>query len=159
MKNVIKIVGIILVVIAISVGIILGNRDDIKDNNENVLVVGLDDSFPPMGFRNENNEYIYISAKTGSGIEKLEQKINDRFNLIKYNNNEELILINERHKIALIKCKNNLIKAKKQIEEGQTIDLITIDITEALQNINSITGENVSEEVVNEIFEKFCLGK
>lgn len=107
----------------------------------------------------ENEEYIYISAKTGKGIDKLEQIISDRFNLIRYNNNEELILINERHKIALGKCRDNLLSAKKQIEEGQTIDLITIDITEALQNINSITGEDVSEEVVNQIFEKFCLGK
>ena len=109
--------------------------------------------------KEENEEYIYISAKTGKGIDKLEQIISDRFNLIKYNNNEELILINERHKIALGKCRDNLLSAKKQIEEGQTIDLITIDITEALQNINSITGEDVSEEVVNQIFEKFCLGK
>ena len=109
--------------------------------------------------KEEKEEYIYISAKTGKGIDKLEQIISDRFNLIKYNNNEELILINERHKIALGKCRDNLLSAKKQIEEGQTIDLITIDITEALQNINSITGEDVSEEVVNQIFEKFCLGK
>lgn len=109
--------------------------------------------------KEKKEEYIYISAKTGKGIDKLEQIISDRFNLIKYNNNEELILINERHKIALGKCRDNLLSAKKQIEEGQTIDLITIDITEALQNINSITGEDVSEEVVNQIFEKFCLGK
>ena len=58
MKNIIKIIGIILVAIAVIVGIILVNKDDTKENDEKILVVGLDDSFPPMGFRNENNEIV-----------------------------------------------------------------------------------------------------
>ena len=70
MKNIIKIIGIILVVIAIVVGIILVNKDDTKENDEKILVVGLDDSFPPMGFRNENNEIVGFDIDVAREVAK-----------------------------------------------------------------------------------------
>lgn len=114
----------------------------------------------------ENNTELFnkekivkISTKTGEGIAVLEDEISRSFDILKYNENEENVIINERHKDALIKAKNNLLEAVEQIENGTTIELVTINITEALENINTITGESASENIINKIFEKFCLGK
>ena len=57
MKNIVKGIIVIAVILVIVIGIFSMNKDE-KTNDENILVVGLDDSFPPMGFRNENNEIV-----------------------------------------------------------------------------------------------------
>ena len=54
---------------------------------------------------------------------------------------------------------NSIDKAKKAIGEQMPIDIITINITDILEEIGKITGEGVSEDIINEIFKKFCLGK
>lgn len=102
---------------------------------------------------------IEMSAKLGKGIEELEQTINGIFNKLDYTKNQEIIIINERHKNLLIKAKRNIKNAISSLKEGKQIDLIEISLKEVLENINGITGENAGEEVISNIFEKFCLGK
>lgn len=102
---------------------------------------------------------IEISAKTGEGIKELEQMLNNIFNTINYTNNQELVVINERHKELLTKAKKNIQEAIADLCCNKQIDLIDIHLKEALENINGITGESASEEVIKRIFERFCLGK
>lgn len=108
---------------------------------------------------NELENAVYISAKTGEGTEELERIISEKFNILKYNENEENIIINERHKELLKGASQSLQYALEEINNGSTIELITINITEALNYINNITGESASEDVIKKVFEKFCLGK
>ena len=70
-----------------------------------------------------------------------------------------LTITNERHKQAIKNMINSIDKAKKAIGEQMPIDIITINITDILEEIGKITGEGVSEDIINEIFKKFCLGK
>lgn len=107
-----------------------------------------------------NTPYVIeISAKTGYGISDLEKILNDIFNTIDYTNNEESVIINERHKELLTKAKDNIQQAMEELNVGKQIELVEISLKESVDNINQITGENATEEVLNKIFEKFCLGK
>lgn len=74
-------------------------------------------------------------------------------------NDEEIIVSNLRHKSLIINSKNNLKKAKETIENNMPIDVISSYMKEIIEELGKITGQSVTEEVINEIFSKFCLGK
>ena len=69
------------------------------------------------------------------------------------------IITNIRHKEAIKKSKECVYKALEAIKNGMTIDIVTIYLKEAIESLNAITGENVTEDIINDIFSKFCLGK
>ena len=69
------------------------------------------------------------------------------------------IITNIRHKQAVKGAKDNIIKAIEVINEVMPIDITAIYFKQAIEEINKITGENVTEDIINEIFSKFCLGK
>ena len=69
------------------------------------------------------------------------------------------IITNIRHKQAIKNAKENIIKAIEVIEAVMPIDITAIHFKQAIEEINKITGENVTEDIINEIFSKFCLGK
>ena len=71
----------------------------------------------------------------------------------------EVVITNLRHKNLISKAIENTEKAEQTLEENMPIDIVSINIKEILENLNTITGEEVSEEIINEIFAKFCLGK
>lgn len=102
---------------------------------------------------------INISAKNKIGIEKLYEKITEMFNLNKINLDNEIIITNQRHKNLIRQAKESIRKAEETLKNKMPVDLISIYIKETLEKLNSITGESVSEDVINEIFSKFCLGK
>ena len=82
--------------------------------------------------------------------------INDLKNLDSEN---ELIITNIRHKDLINKAKNGLVKANNTVKEGLPVDMISINIQEAIKDLCEILGESISEDVLNRIFEKFCVGK
>lgn len=102
---------------------------------------------------------IKISAKNKQGIEKIYDKIEEMFNLNQINVNDEIIITNIRHKDLITKSIESIEKTKNTIQEGMPIDIIAIFLKEVLENLGNITGEIVSEEIINDIFAKFCLGK
>jgi len=69
------------------------------------------------------------------------------------------IITNIRHKQAIKNAKDNLINAMLVIKDIMPIDITAIYFKQAVEEINKITGENVTEDIINEIFSKFCLGK
>ena len=96
---------------------------------------------------------------SGKGIEELKQKITELFNLKEIQLDNEIVITNLRHKNLITKALKNVEEAKNTIKQKMPIDIISINIKEILENLNTITGEEVSEEIINEIFAKFCLGK
>lgn len=102
---------------------------------------------------------IPISVTTGEGVEKLKKCITDIFNTTDLDFEHELIITNSRHKELLKKSVEYLNKAKNEISHNMPIDIISIYIKDAAMYLGQIIGTDVSIDVVNKIFEKFCLGK
>ena len=99
------------------------------------------------------------TPKNKTGIDKLYEKITEMFDLNKINLDTEIVITNQRHKNLIRQAKENIKKAKDALEINMPVDLISIHIKDTLEKLNCITGESVSEDVINEIFSKFCLGK
>ena len=81
------------------------------------------------------------------------------FNLNEINLDNDILITNIRHKNIISNAIENAKKANEALEMQMPIDIITIYIKEILEDLGEITGEVVSEDVINEIFSKFCLGK
>lgn len=110
-------------------------------------------------FENKNKKIVTISTKTGEGIEELLDTMVKIASNEEIKNDGELLVINTRHKVSVIKAQEALKKAIDTIEAGMPIDVIAIYIKEILEELGKITGETVTEDIINEIFSKFCLGK
>lgn len=106
-----------------------------------------------------NIPIISISAKNKTNINLLFNKINEIYCSGKIVNESSSIITNERHKNQIKIAKKSIDDAIKSIENDMPIDISSIYIKQSLEDLGEITGENVSENIVNEIFKKFCLGK
>lgn len=102
---------------------------------------------------------IPISAKEGTGIEKLEQQIKQMFFQGELLFNDEVYITNIRHKNALLEADNSLSMVLQSIQDQMPEDFFSIDLMSAYEALGSIVGESVGEDLVNEIFSKFCTGK
>lgn len=120
--------------------IILKTKSDLKCENT-------------LKFENE----ISISTNTGEGFEKLKSKILEITNISNFSN-DSLIITNERHKNALVRANKSLLRTIENIN-NDTLDLVSIDIKQAYIDLGEITGNTTSEEIIDAIFSKFCLGK
>ena len=106
-----------------------------------------------------SDNIIKISALNNIGIEKLYEKISELFNLNEINLDNESIITNIRHKNLISKSIEDVKKTKETINNKMPLDIIAIFIKDILSDLSNITGEEVSEDIINEIFSKFCLGK
>ena len=106
-----------------------------------------------------NNNIIKISAKTGEGIEDLFSIIEKMFKNDEIKMNDGIIITNIRHKNQIDKALTSVNEAIESSESGMPIDIVSIPIKQILSDLSAITGEDVSEDIINEIFSKFCLGK
>ena len=102
---------------------------------------------------------IPISAKEEKGITELEEQIKDMFFGGEISFNDEVYITNARHKAALEEADRSLDLVRNSIEMGMPEDFFTIDLMNAYENLGKILGESVGEDLVNEIFSKFCMGK
>lgn len=102
---------------------------------------------------------IPMSMKTEQGVENLYETIKDKLELGEIFENSENILTNERHKALVDAALVHLDKAKESYECGMPLDCISYDIWLCAEKLGEITGKSVSEEVVNDIFSRFCVGK
>ena len=129
--------------------IILLNKTDLKQ------VISEDDD----RLTSVTSNILKISALNKTGIEELYDKISEMFNLDEINLDNEVLITNLRHKNIISKAKENALNAKNAIENNMPIDIIAIYIRQILDDLGEITGEVVTEDIINEIFSKFCLGK
>ena len=106
----------------------------------------------------ELKNIIYISAKTGFGIDELKKKVKDLF----FNgevDSESMIISNNRHKQALYRALENCEEALDRVKSNEYLDLISIYVTSALKALEEITGSELEEDLINKIFSEFCVGK
>ena len=128
--------------------VILLNKTDLSTViNKNELIMWI------------NKPMIEISTKEGKGIHELEETLENMFYHGEISFNNEVYITNVRHKAALQDAYVSLGKVKESIENQMPEDFFTIDLMDAYKSLGSITGETVGEDLVNEIFSKFCMGK
>ena len=129
--------------------IILLNKSDLncilKENDER--------------FTNISDNVLKISALEGNGLEELYELIAKMFSLNEINLDNDVIITNIRHKNLISKAIENVKEARKTIEENMPVDIVAIFIKNILEDLGNITGEFVTDDIINEIFSKFCLGK
>ncbi len=104
-------------------------------------------------------EVIPVSAKEQKGIDCLEQKIQEMFISGEIDFNDELIITNMRHKNAMESALKSLQLVEKSIEDQMPEDFYSIDLMDAYEQLGMILGESLEEDLVNEIFSHFCMGK
>ena len=102
---------------------------------------------------------IAVSAKEETGIKELEDVLKNMFFEGELSFNDEVYITNIRHKTALQDAYNSLVKVNVSIENDMPEDFYSIDLIDAYESLGSITGETIGEDLVNEIFSKFCMGK
>ena len=105
------------------------------------------------------HKVIPISAKEELGIELLEDEIKNMFYQGEISFNDEIYLTNVRHKEALEQARESLKMVRESIENGMPEDFYSIDLMDAYTQLGVIIGEEVGEDLVNEIFSRFCMGK
>lgn len=112
-----------------------------------------------INIKQTNKPVIKISAKTKEGIEDLYEQILKMFKLNEIEINDGEVITNIRYKNQIRKAIDALKQAKQGIKIEIPIDIIAVSLKESIEDLSEITGENVSEDIINNIFSKFCLGK
>ena len=102
---------------------------------------------------------IAISAKEEQGIKELENTVKAMFLKGDLSFNEEVYITNARQKNALVNARESMKKVIFSIDAGMPEDFYSIDLMDAYESLGNITGESIGEDLVNEIFSKFCMGK
>jgi tRNA modification GTPase len=102
---------------------------------------------------------VAVSLKDSTNIEEIEENIINIILSDEISQNNEILVTNIRHKMLIDKALRSVEEACKSHENSMPLDMITIDINAAAQHLGCITGENASEDVLNEIFSRFCIGK
>ena len=136
--------------------------NQIKENKKKVIVllnkIDLNRKIDLEGYNLGN--IVEISAKDNIGIEDMQEKI---YSYIMEedveNSSEKLIITNIRHKTALEKTKDAIKNIFETIDMGLPMDLISVDLKEALDSLSEITGEISSEDILDHVFGNFCVGK
>lgn len=137
--------------------------DMCKKNDKKILFVANKFDLEQKLFLEEkdlNEELIKISAQKNLGIEDLVNKIKSLFlekNIL--DKNDEVYICNKRHESALRKAYESLLKTLETIKNKMPCDLISIDLRDAYDFLGKITGESVSDKIIDEIFSKYCVGK
>ena len=106
-----------------------------------------------------SSSIIKISALNKTGIEDIYDEISKLFDLNEINLDQEVIITNIRHKNLIDKAIKSVKKAKETLKEEMPLDIIAIFIKDILEDLGNITGEVVTDDIIDEIFSKFCLGK
>ena len=128
--------------------IILVNKSDMD------TVINIDDLK-----KDSNRDVILFSAKYGEGMEQLEEEIRNMFYSGKVTYNDQVYITNARHKEALENALESLKQVKNSVDSGMPEDFYSIDLMDAYTDLGLIIGESVEDDLVNEIFSKFCMGK
>ena len=138
--------------------IILFNKSDLKEvvTKDDVDIL-LSDTFESE--KRENIFMIRISAKENDGVDSLIDLIKDMFFHGQIGFNDEIYITNARHKEAVLEALESIRQVQVSIENNMPEDFYSIDLMSAYASLGRIIGEEVEDDLVNEIFSKFCMGK
>lgn len=105
------------------------------------------------------NNIIEFSTINETGLDKLYNQIEELFKLNELDCENTEIITNNRHKQQILYALEDVAKGRESLETHMPVDITAICLKDILERLVEITGENVSEDIINEIFKKFCLGK
>lgn len=131
----------------------------IKDKNVIVLFNKSDLGVSNTESTYKNTDHCVISAKTGEGLNALSALIEEKFKLGEIAAENRVIITNMRHKEALTNAIHSISRAAEALKANMPYDLVSIDVLDCAAHLGEITGKTISEEVVDKIFARFCLGK
>lgn len=136
--------------------IVLLNKSDLESrvSKEDIRRLFLEKMSGERGFT-----ILHTSAKEGAGMEELERAVKEMFFHGQVNSSNEIVIMNMRHKEALEEAYDSLTLVKRSIGEGMPEDFYSIDLMNAYKALGRIIGEEVDDDLVEEIFSKFCMGK
>ena len=137
--------------------------DDIRGMNSLILInktdlgsrikaSDIEDTYPA-------DRIIETSLISGKGVEEVEDAIERMVFGGELVQKESLMVSNVRHIELLEKSRDSLRSAMKMTERKEALDFIEIDVRDAYERLGEITGDTVSEDIINEVFSRFCLGK
>lgn len=133
--------------------IVLLNKVDVLGSNINVSLLNNTVSSP-----DEKVTKLYISAKTGFGLDTLRTLLSDSQKTATLDSGQTIVT-NLRHYQSLMSAAASLEKVRSSLATSQTPDLLSEDLRQALHHLSSILGEVTPDEVLGNIFERFCIGK
>ena len=145
--------------------IVLLNKTDLESVvDENLIKEYFSRAYEKMQqselpYKNEKLTVLRISAKESTGMEVFEQTIKDMFFSGKIATNDELYITNKRHKEALEEAYESMQMVKQSLADDMPEDFYSIDLMSAYASLGKIIGEEVEDDLVEEIFSKFCMGK
>jgi len=128
--------------------IILLNKSDLNKKVSKEIII-----------KHLENTIIETSAINETGIQELEEELKQMFFAGKISFNDEIYITNVRQKATLAEARESLERVCTSIETGMPEDFYSIDLMDAYENLGKITGETIGEDLVHEIFSKFCMGK
>lgn len=106
-----------------------------------------------------NIHFIKTSTKENTGIDLFEEEIKEMFFNGEISFNDEVVITNMRHKEAIMNAYDSMLQVRTSLENDMPEDFYSIDLMSAYASLGTIIGEEVGEDLVNEIFSKFCMGK
>ena len=154
---------LILYVVDASVSLDESDRQimDLIKDKKTIILLNKSDLDPVVKDEEFSSSAILIrtSAKENIGMEEFEEKVEELFLGGEISFNDQVMITNLRHKRALEDTVESLQLVKKSLEDGMPEDFYSIDLMSAYTSLGTIIGEEVGENLVNEIFSKFCMGK
>ena len=136
---------------------IIKNKTAIVVLNKMALLNKIDENMAEI--KNVSKYIVKMSTLEQKGIDDLYKSIGNLFSMEEISLDNTIVITNIRHKNLISKALNSCREAKKSMELGMPLDIIAIFLKEILENLGEITGETVTDDIIDEIFSKFCLGK
>ncbi len=131
------------------------------DKNKTIIILNKCDlgiKIKPEELSTFSDKIVKLSALKGEGTDKLKNILENMVGLSKFDSSDALIS-NERQLSSLKNAENIINKAMSELESGVTLDAVTVLLQDAAEMLMQLTGESVSEAVINKVFSKFCVGK
>lgn len=136
--------------------IVLFNKNDLVPVIDEKVIL---DKMQEYGCMNDDTKILHLSAKNGTGYEEFEELIKEFVLSNNISSNDEVLITNLRHKEKITEAINSLRLVIDSINNDMPEDFLTIDLMSAYESLGNIIGEEITEDLVNEIFSKFCMGK
>ena len=135
---------------------------DVLKNNKSLIILNKNDleiKIEKDILEKLNIPMIEMSTFNHDDLEKVYSVLEQMFKINEISYDNDTIITNERHKNAIRKSRKHINNAIKTIKNNMPIDIISSDMKQILEELGKITGDTVTEDIINEIFSKFCLGK
>lgn len=137
---------------------------ELAKNKKSIIILNKMDLEPKISdndkrLKKASDCIIKISALNNMGLDKLYEEITNLFHLNEINLDNDVVITNIRHKNLITKAIESVKKTRENVKKGMQLDMIAIFIKDILENLGNITGEIVTDDIIDEIFAKFCLGK